>query len=197
MSTELHDRMFPVVIRNVGAGVVVFNSPTEGVWNGKDAAYLPLDYFMKKTLENPEHYIIESVGGYRFPITLQTSGGLITFESFFRGVWLDEEVENVTRYPLAYFFKEGYKSVDDPADGVEVIADDTDPNYKECAIEYMPLGVKLVGFKDGDTFVELVMTPNVVEVGRGCINLLVRRDPPLDIVAEANFKRGQIIRYTK
>lgn len=197
MITELHEKIFPVVISSTNSGEVTFTSPTAGVWGSGEKTRLPLESFIKKAKETPEDYVIDSVGGHRFPITFRTHlAGLITFYSFNVGKWhkFDSPTNEITTYPIAYFFGRGYEIVDSPSDSV---IEDTDPNYKECAIEDIPLGVKLVGFKDGDTFVELVMTPNVVEVGMECINLIVRRDPPLDIVAEVNFKRGQIIRYTR
>lgn len=209
MSTELHETIFPVVIDNKGVGKVTFTSRydaqygwmEEGVWESGDKTSYSFAHFMKKVKESPEDYVIVSVGGHQFPITFLTHHvGLITFYSLHVGKWheFDSPTNEITTYPIAYFFGQGYEIVGGPSDGVvKVIVEDTDPNYKECAVEDMPLGVKLMGFKDGDTFVELVMTPNVVEVGMECINLLMRRDHPLDIVAEVNFKRGQIIRYTK
>lgn len=199
---KLHESMFPIVINSVGNSLITFTSPTDGVWvsGNKIGDMHDLEYFLSKVITNPGLYIVESVGGHKFPITFNCLGGVITFESFNRGVWHAEwpsDTESVTGYHISHFFQGGYEIMNN---SIESIVGDIviEPNYQECAIEDMPLGAKLLGFYHDGEFVDLTFRPRVIEVHDDCICLLMHFHHKGDGVGgEANFPRNRKIRYEK
>lgn len=190
---KLHKSMFPIVIKSVGVNRITFTSPECGVWEGSVRGASnkhDLEYFLSRVIGKPDQYIVESVGGHKFPIVLSTNiKQYITFSSFNQGVWEDG---STTCLNISHFFEHGEVIVSGVVKPIK-------PTYQECAIEDMPLGAKLLGFynMEGD-FVELTFRPKVIEVNDDCICLRMHfSNKGEGVGGEANFPRHRKIRYEK
>lgn len=188
---KLHESMFPIVINSVGNSWVTFTSPTEGLWESghKVDDRHDLEYFLSKVIARPDLYIVESVGGNEFPIVLSINiNQNITFNSFNDGVWDDG---SKTTLKISHFFNTGNVIVSDSEKSEQ-------PTYRECAIEDMPLGAKLLGFYHDSELVEIAISPNNIEVHENSYTLLLRHGvSPSRVFAEVNLKRGEKVRYEK
>lgn len=205
---KLHESMFPIVINSIGNSLVTFTSPTDGAWLSglKVSAKHDLDYFLSRSIEKPDQYIVESVGGHKFPITFYCGGdtGLITFDSFNNGDWHcgNNTPSEKTKLSIAHFFEMDYKVVDYKVgdNSTESIFGDifAVESHQECAIEDMPLGAKLLGFYHDGKFVEISLSPSGIEVHDNSYTLLLRYGvSPSRVLAEVNLKRGEMVRYEK
>lgn len=196
---KLHKSMFPIVINSLEVSRVTFASSNNGEWDGglKVSNKHSLAYFLSRTTELPDQYVIESVGGHKFPITFNCGGGcgLITFDSFNNGIWYNSNGK--TNLFIAHFFEMGYEIVSNSLESIscDIFAVET---YHECAIEDMPIGAKLLGFYHDGELVEIVISPNNIEVHENSYTLLLRYGvSPSRVFAEVNLKRGEIVRYEK